>query len=469
VSVPTAQARPPLPVGFRIALDPSAVEPEPGTWCGGEPFRVLRVTAAGRAAWDELRAGPVATAAGGRLARRFTDAGLAHPVPPRVTGRPDLTVIVPVHDRADALDRCLAALGDRFPVIVVDDGSRDAAAVARVAARHGAQLVRRPRNGGPAAARNTGVAAAQTELLLFVDSDTVPSGDWIAPLVAHLGDPVVAAVAPRITPLADRSWAGRFTATRGALDLGARPASVRPYGRVSYVPSTALLVRRAALTGTGFDARLRVGEDVDLVWRLLAGGWTVRYEPGVSVGHVEPRGWRRLLARRFRYGTSAAPLATRHPGNVAPLILHSWFAAAALGAAALRPVATAAGLAGCLAGTRRAVRRAGLPSRGLLRPTLDGVRQTWVGVGRYATQFAAPAVLLALALGGRRSRLAAAGLLAGPALDGWWRSDRRLDPARYVLGSVADEIAYGAGVLTGCARHRTVRPLVPKIVVRSSW
>ncbi|HVU92608.1 MAG TPA: mycofactocin biosynthesis glycosyltransferase MftF, partial [Jatrophihabitans sp.] len=305
-----------------------------GTWCGGEPFRVLRMTAAGRAAWDELRAGPVATAAGGRLARRFTDAGLAHPVPPRVTGRPDLTVIVPVHDRADALDRCLAALGDRFPVIVVDDGSRDAAAVARVAARHGAELVRRPRNGGPAAARNTGVAAAQTQLLLFVDSDTVPSGDWIAPLVAHLGDPVVAAVAPRITPLADRGWAGRFTATRGALDLGARPASVRPYGRVSYVPSTALLVRRAALAGTGFDARLRVGEDVDLVWRLLAGGWTVRYEPGVSVGHVEPRGWRRLLARRFRYGTSAAPLATRHPGNVAPLVLHSWFAAAALGAAA---------------------------------------------------------------------------------------------------------------------------------------
>ena len=35
----------------------------------------------------------------------------------------------------------------------------------------------------------------------------------------------------------------------------------------------------------GFDPELRLGEDVDLVWRLDAAGWRCRYEPSVSVFH----------------------------------------------------------------------------------------------------------------------------------------------------------------------------------------
>jgi len=456
-----------LPAGFRLELDPSTTEPTPGTFCGGAPFRVLRVTDGGRAAWAEVSAGPITTRAGGRLGRRFTDAGLAHPVPPAVKGELDVTVVVPVHDRADALDRCLSALGDRHPVLVVDDASCDPSAVAAVAQRHGARLLRRERNGGPGAARNTGVAAVESEFVLFVDSDTVPTGDWLARVATHLADPLVAAVAPRIVPIAGSGWSGRFTAAHSALDLGDRPANVQPYGRVAYVPSAALLARRAALPAAPFDPDLRVGEDVDLVWRLLADGWRVRYEPAATVGHVEPVGWPRLLGRRFRYGTSTAPLAARHPGQLAPFVLHPWFTATALAALAGRPAAALVGLAGCLAGTRRTVVRAGLPARGLLGPTLDGVRQTWLGLGRCATQFAAPAVLAAAVTGGPRRRIAAASLVLGPALSGRWQSDRALDPARYVAGSVLDDMAYGAGVLTGCLRERTARPLMPKTIFRS--
>jgi hypothetical protein len=72
------------------------------------------------------------------------------------------------------------------------------------------------------------------------------------------------------------------------------------------------------------DAAVLVHEDVDLVWRLHDAGWRIRYDPAVRVSHHEPRGWAPLLARRFRYGTSAAPLAMRHPGQVPPVVLHPW-------------------------------------------------------------------------------------------------------------------------------------------------
>ena len=138
----------PLPYGFRVELDASAKPLGPDLWFGGSPPRVMRLTAAGRTALLRLRAEGVRDAASGRLARRLTDAGIAHPMPPARETAPDVTVLVPVLDRADALDRCLAALGTEYPVVVVDDGSADPGAIARVARDHGARLVRRDVNGG---------------------------------------------------------------------------------------------------------------------------------------------------------------------------------------------------------------------------------------------------------------------------------------------------------------------------------
>ena len=77
---------------------------------------------------------------------------------------------------------------------------------------------------------------------------------------------------------------------------------MRPGSPVAYVPTAALVVRRELAT---FDPDLRYGEDVDLVWRLVAAGHEVRYEPRVEVRHREPTGWTAALRRRHRYGTAA--------------------------------------------------------------------------------------------------------------------------------------------------------------------
>ncbi|WIX77144.1 mycofactocin biosynthesis glycosyltransferase MftF [Amycolatopsis carbonis] len=460
----------PLPHGFRVALDPGTKQLTDSLWFGGSPARVLRLTAAGQRAWRTLENGPVDSPASGALARRFTDAGLAHPVPPPVSEPADLTVVVPVHDRAAELARCLAGLDGAHPVLVVDDASADAAAIAAVAAAHGAKLVRRDVNGGPAAARNTALGHVATELVAFLDSDCVPGPEWTDRLAAHFADPLLAAVAPRIRPLAPDTTAGRYTRAAGSLDLGEQQARVAPGTRVSYVPTAALVARRAALEavargGAVFDPAMRVGEDVDLVWRLHAAGLRVRYDPSVHIEHEEPTTWRGLLSRRFRYGTSAAPLTQRHPDAMAPLVLHPWPTLTVAGLLARKPLLAAAGFAGAVLSMRKTLRQGDIPADGVTRAMATAVHQTWLGAGRYTTQYAAPA-LAAVLLAGGRHRLAAASLLLGPPVAGWLTRRPDLDPVRYSAAAVADDLAYGAGVWAGCLTHRTAAPLRPRVAWR---
>jgi hypothetical protein len=233
---------------------------------------------------------------------------------------------------------------------------------------------------------------------------------------------------------------------------------------VPYVPTAALVVRRSALPPSAFDPALRVGEDVDLVWRLCSSGWRIRYAPTVSVRHQDPPTWRGILGRRWRYGTSVASLSRRHPGDLPPVVTSAWLAAA--GAALLAGHGSPALVAlACHAVTAvRGLRAAGLPWRPVVRVTADSVGVAWQGMGRYGTQFAAPALLaLATVPGNPVRRCAAASLLLGPPLASWVRRRPPLDPVRYVLGQLADDVAYGLGVLSGCLRDATVAPLCPVI------
>src|SRR4051794_9528767 len=277
-----------LPDGYAVRLDPRTSRRQSGrALLGGSPLRLMRL----RPRAQELLTSDrlvVRDAAGAALAARLLDAGLAVPDLPPATGPADVTVVIPVRDRPDALYRLLTALDEDpatrgLPIVVVDDGS---AAPVRLP---GVRVVRHDTALGPAAARNAGLRVATTEFVAFLDSDCVPSTGWLDRLRPHLADPRLAVVAPRVVALPGGrpGWVTPYERVQSALDMGHHPAPVRPLSAVSYVPSVALLARRAAL-GDGFDPSMRVAEDVDLVWRLAAAGWRGRYQPGGGVAPAPP-------------------------------------------------------------------------------------------------------------------------------------------------------------------------------------
>ncbi len=454
----------PLPEGFGLRLSGSVRRYCGGhVLAGGSPYRVMRLTDAGRQALDALQEGRPVSPAARRLAARLVDGGLAAPSPGGSVRGPSATVVIPVRDRLNELEHCLRSLGTAA-VVVVDDGSVQPEAVREVCRRYGARHLRRTHSGGPGAARNCGLAAVDTELVAFLDSDCAAPARWLERLGPHFADPGVGAVAPRVVacqpPRTTGSQAGgvreRYTAARSPLDLGPHAGEVAPGRPIAYVPAAALVARKAALAD-GFDPALRYGEDVDLVWRLHAAGWTVRYDPAVEVTHREPSSWRGLLVRRYRYGTSAAPLSRSHPGHLAPAIVRRRQVAAAALALVGRPgLAVGVALSGALTTAGR-LRAAGLPPAAIPAIGLTATSRSLLGLSRAASALAGPALIGALAA--PRSRKAAAVLLAAAPLAQWMAVRPRLDPLRWTAAAIVDDLAYGAGVWHGCLRWRTAEPL----------
>ncbi|QXC63341.1 mycofactocin biosynthesis glycosyltransferase MftF [Aquihabitans sp. G128] len=460
-----------LPGSWRVALDPDARRRDDGhVLLGGAPFRVLRFNDRAARVVERLLGGeplgddPDAQA----LARRLLDAGLVQPLPgpgPRPPG--DVTVVVPFCGPAAELAATLAALGPTGPSIVVDDASPDADAVAAAAQRFGARLVRHEANRGPAAARNTGWRQAATDVVAFVDGGCLPDPGWLDALLPHLDDPAVAAVAPRITSVASPTLPEALAAyeqARPSLDRGARPAAVAPRGRVPFVPTATLVARRADLEEVGgFDEGLRFGEDVDLVWRLVAARRTVRYEPEATVRHVSRATTRAWLRQRFDYGASAAPLARRHDDAVRPLGTAARVAAAwalAAGGGVVPGVV-------CAGATTVALARKlpPLPDRGreALRLSLQGHAYGGLAIVDALRRPWWPLLALA-ALGSRRGRRLAALVVVVPPAVEWARERPPLAPLRWIGLRLIDDVAYGSGVWAGCWRGRSARALRPVLV-----
>ena len=123
--------------------------------------------------------------------------------------------------------------------------------------------IRLDRNCGPATARNVALTSVTTEFVAFVDADIDVGLDitWLTALLSHFDDPEVVAVAPRVRSRPQRGVIGYHEHHNGALDLGPRPAVVRPGTRVSYVPAAALICRAEAVRAIGgFDEDLRTGK-----------------------------------------------------------------------------------------------------------------------------------------------------------------------------------------------------------------
>lgn len=214
-----------------------------------------------------------------------------------------VAVVIPCFNDGATLPETLASAATQEPceVVVVDDGSTDAATI-DLLAKLDVRVVHRE-NGGPAAARMTGVEATTARYVLPLDAD-----DQLMP-----GAVTVLADALDAHPEAVAAWGDAEVFGSGVSRIArVRVRTIDPW-LVTYVNPHAMcsLMRRAALVAAGGWQLAEGYEDWDL-WLALA----ERGGNGVHVGRLTFRyrvhPGRRWQADVQRHGEVVALLRSRH-------------------------------------------------------------------------------------------------------------------------------------------------------------
>jgi len=235
-----------------------------------------------------------------------------------------VSVVIPTYRRKDALLRALRSLAtqsiapDEYEVVVVVDGSDDGTREAAESSEQPYSLrVLWQGNRGRAAARNTGVAAAEAELVVMLDDDMEASPRLLEEhLKAHMAGPRLAVMGA--APIAVESSAPapttyiarKFNRHLEHLARAGGPLALRDFygGNLS--------IRRAVFESVhGFDERFTIygNEDLELSLRLAAAGVSIVYEPAAIAHQSNDKNFDALARDNVAKGRTAVLLARLHP------------------------------------------------------------------------------------------------------------------------------------------------------------
>lgn len=228
-------------------------------------------------------------------------------------------VVIPVHNAAATIQRCLDGLAQQtiehaaFEVIVVDAGSTDSTlqAIAGWQQRNPAFSMRLlcTHSTALAAARNAGARAAAAPIVLFADADCAPSPAWVQTFLAAFDDPRV--VGAKGTFRTEQTGLPpRFVQA----EYEDRYDRLRQREQIDFIDNYSAGYRRTIfLANGGFDEAFGACEDQELSFRLAEKGYRMVFVPEARVTHLHDTSLVEYARRKFALGFWKAPLTQLHP------------------------------------------------------------------------------------------------------------------------------------------------------------
>lgn len=244
-------------------------------------------------------------------------------------------------------------------VVVVDNASADGSADMVAREFPWVDLMRSPRNGGYAFGNNLALRRVRGRAVLLLNPDTLLAPGSIARLYARLDEhPEAGIVGPKLLrPDGSMHLACRrsfptpevaFYRLSGLSRFFPRSPRFGRYNltyvdpnqpmAVDAVCGACMLMRREVLADAGLlDERFFMyGEDLDLCLRAKRAGWTVRYEPSVSVQHQHGAASRkRALRTTFHFFRAMDLFYKKHYVNSYPKLVTGLVRTAIYGALGL--------------------------------------------------------------------------------------------------------------------------------------
>ncbi len=267
--------------------------------------------------------------------------------PPHDAGlEPTVAIVIPAYNEGEAVTRSIdSCLGvdypqDKLEVVVVNDGSTDDTwqQMTKAAARYPDGAVRcidLGANRGKRAAMAAGIRATTAEILVFVDSDSMPARRAIRRIVQGFADPRVGAISG-LTYVRNvrKNTLTRMQSARYYVSFQLLKSAESVLGAVTCCSGCFSAYRRAAVVKLVdawenqrfLGAACTYGDDRALTNRVIKTGWLTRYDARAQACTDVPEQYGKFYRQQLRWKKSWAregPILLGHVWRSRPVALPS--------------------------------------------------------------------------------------------------------------------------------------------------
>jgi len=213
-----------------------------------------------------------------------------------------ISVIIPAYNSEKTIVSTLKALlkqnypKKKYEIIVVDDGSADN--TVQLASKFPVKIIK-IKHTGPAYARNIGAKKARGSIVLFTDSDCIPSKNWIKNMVEPFKDPEIVGVSGTYKTLNKNKLMARFV----GYEIEQRHELMKKSKFIDFIGTFSAGYRRKIfLKFKGFDTRFKTssGEDPELSYRIAKSGLKMIFQPKAFVYHPHPENIWKYLKQKYQ-------------------------------------------------------------------------------------------------------------------------------------------------------------------------
>lgn len=196
-----------------------------------------------------------------------------------------ISLYIPCFNSEKTIDKCIESVLNQTyqieEIIVVDDGSCDNTVL--IASGYKVRIVQHKKNKGLGTARNTGILNSNCEYIASLDSDCIPSPNWLETLIENLSLNNVAGAGGQLVEVNINTIADQWRASHLVQNWG-NAKIINP----RYLHGNNTIFKKSILLEVGlYNPKYKTNsEDYDISKRLIEKGYTLIYDPRAKVKHI---------------------------------------------------------------------------------------------------------------------------------------------------------------------------------------